>query len=251
MTKHFLALLLLIIPLTLSAQDKGSLSKAKEIDKQLFSTKLQIDTAWTTDRDYCNFDSLFRTYLREPATFYYRLDSLETIKNDNYAGRIITYTAPDKSFKLWAYVDGGGTQSFYKNYIQYRKSNGSVDFEPFYFFGIEGESSRSWSNPIVYEIHTFRHDGINYYILLMEKAYCGTDVRNYLAIARFENGKPIYYSSFLPKEFQEQGYIEVQNTAWNQAKFSFNSTTMELSYREYDSVDDNANFKNRFVKIDP
>ncbi len=248
--KRFLTLLLLLMPLTLFAQDKGSLSKAKEIDRLLYSTKLQIDTAWTTDRDYSNFDSLFRTYLREPATFYYRLDSLETIKNDNYAGRIITYAAPDKSFKLWAYVDGGGSQSFYKNYIQFHKADGSVDFEPFYFFGIEGEAPRSWSNPIIYEVHPFIYEGINYYILLMKKVYCGTDVCNYLAIARFEDGQPIYYTSFLPKEFQEQGYIEVQNTAWNQAKFSFNPKTMELSYREYDYPDEeNTKFTNKTLKI--
>ncbi len=252
MKKTILCLILIAVSFTLFAQDKGSLSIAKEIDKLLFSTKLQVDTAWTTNRDYNEFDSLLRVYMREPSTFYYRLDSLEKRENYNYDGRVISYAAPDMSFKLWAYDDGGGSQRFYKNYIQYRKHDGSMDFERFYFFGLEGESPRKWNNPIIFEVHPFKYEGITYYILLMEKVNCGTDVCNYLAIARFENGQPIYYTSFLPKEFQEQGYIYVQNTAWDQAKYFFNPTTMELSYREYDYPDyeeENVKFTNKVLRL--
>ncbi len=222
MNKTIACLVFITVSLTMLAQNKGSLSKAKEIDKLLFSAKLQIDTALTTDKSYEEFGSLLRTYLREPSTFYYRLDSLETRENYRYDGSVISYVAPDKSFKLWAYDDGGGTQRFYKNYIQYRKADGSVDFEPFYFFGLEGEEPVNWSNPIIYEVHPFKYEGVYYYVLLMSKVNSGADVCDYLTVARFENGQPIYYSSFLPEEFQEQGYIEVQNTRWNFAEYSFN-----------------------------
>ncbi len=249
--RYFNAILLSLLLCTILAQNKGSLSEAQEIDKLLFSAKLQIDTVLTTDKSYEEFNSLLRTYLREPSTFYYRLDSLETRENYRYDGRVISYAAPDKSFKLWAYDDGGGSQRFYKNYIQYCKPDGSVDFEPFYFFGGEGEETMNESNPIIYEVHPFKYEGVYYYVLLMCKVNSGADVCDYLTVARFENGQPIYYSSFLPEEFQEQGYIMVENTRWNFAEYSFNPDKMELSYREYDRLDDNANFKDKLVKIQP
>ena len=197
-------------------------NNVKQMDNYLAT--LFINEEEFFEYDMRNFDTLLRLCLHNPATFYHELDSLKKC--------MFIYTAPDKSFKIYSFTHGGGTQKFYKQYIQYKDSQGKVVFRPFYLFGLEGEDQRDPKNPKIYDIYPLLVNGTTYYLLLMKKVYSNTDAVSYIAIATFKNGTPEYHPEFFPKEFSKFFCIDIFDTPWGTSDLHYNPRNQEISYKE-------------------
>ena len=209
---------------------------AKQADQNLSALFSHSDMDYTNnDGDKSYFDYVLRLYLQVPATFYNDLDSLKT--------KMLIYSAPDRSFKIYSFRVGGGTQDFYKQYIQYRNADGKITYKPFYLFGIEGEKTANLSNPIIYDVYPFISKGQWHYLLLMEKKYSNTDIVSYITVATFKNGTPEYHADFFPKKYRTDFCIEI----WHASELKYNPLTYEISYKE--KVDAQQPIKSHKLKL--
>lgn len=230
-------------------------------EEDTLNTKLIYSLHYTNPREldsclvslFCNdfdyrqdravFDSLLRKHLTDTVTYYNTLDSLQEQLP------ILIFQAPDSSFKIYSYSYGVGSQSFCRQYIQYKDTLGNITYKPFYLFGEEGELTCNWSNPMIHEVHPFIYQERYYYILFLNKVYSNIQANSYIAITTFNNGEPEYYTQFFPKEYQDNFCIDITDipalsgdlndiTPWSSCELHYEPLTYTISYKECDNWQD-------------
>ena len=185
--------LLANLPMVEEVMDDRS-RQIKEIDTRLASL-----LAWerdTTRNDYelqislqREFEREMGYYLQDPITFTESLPQLSKM--------IFVLEMPSRQAKFYSYwVDGGGTMSDDKNFIQYVGDDGNVYCKPFL-------NDLRYPRGIC-NVWEFKHDGEIYYALQTYHRGMSCCWDYYLEIISIDNGEIKYHTEFFSKD---HGYI--------------------------------------------